>query len=89
MLVWCGKRAVLGGGVTFAGDGVKKVDTAKSAGGDGVDAVLGTLELHLGVAADVGKDVALAHFDEGQLGVVAVGKEICKSVSEIPSTSSD
>lgn len=36
----------------------------------------GTLQLNLSIAADMGKDSTLAHFDKRKFSVVAVGKEI-------------
>lgn len=36
----------------------------------------GTLQLNLSVAANMGKDSALAHFDKRKLSVVAVSEEI-------------
>lgn len=36
----------------------------------------GALQLNLSVAANMGKDSALAHFNKCKLGVVAVSEEI-------------
>lgn len=63
----------------FAGDRVQKVHAAKGASDDGVDFVAGALEAHACVATNVGKDIALAHLDEGKFAVVAVSQEIWRN----------
>lgn len=55
---------------------MQEVDTTESTCDDGVHRASGTLNLHLGIAADVGENISFTQLDEGQLAVVAVGKEI-------------
>ena len=55
---------------------MQEINTTESTCDNGVDWSTSTLDLHLGVAADMGKSVALTQLDEGKLAVVAVGKEI-------------
>lgn len=43
---------------------------------DRIDGMTGTLQLNLSVAANVGEDSALAHFNKCKLSVVAVGEKI-------------
>lgn len=55
---------------------MKEVYAAERASDDGVHAVTDTRKAHLGVAPNVGEDVALAQLNEGQLSVIAVSKVI-------------
>ena len=61
---------------------MQEIDAAKGASHDGVDRVLCAFELDLGVSSTVGEYVTLAQFDEGKFCVVAMGKEICRIVSD-------
>jgi hypothetical protein len=60
---------------------VKEIDTAEGAGDDGVDLLAGTGDPQHCVAADVRENVSFAQLNQSQLGIVAVGKEVCGSVS--------
>jgi len=64
--------------LTFANDRVKKIDAAESTGDDWVNVSTGALEANSAALPDVREDVALAHFDQCQLRVVAVGEKVCK-----------
>ena len=55
---------------------MKEVYATECASDDRVHAVTDTRETHLGVAPNMGEYVGLAQFNEGQLGVVAVGKVV-------------
>ncbi len=55
---------------------MQKVDTTKSASHNRIHRFLRALELDFSVGTTVGEDVTLAHFDEGKLSVVAVGKKV-------------
>jgi hypothetical protein len=56
---------------------VEEVYTSEGTRRNGIDGITSTFQLNLSVAADVGEDVALAHFNERKLNVVAVGEEVC------------
>ena len=62
--------------LTFANDRVEEIDAAKGASHNRVDAVAGSFKSDLSVSSDVGEDFLLAHFDQSQLTVVAVGEEV-------------
>jgi hypothetical protein len=64
------------GSSTFSSDGVEKVDTPKSAGDDRIDRVASTRNPDFGVPADMREYVPLPQFNQSQLGVVAVSKEV-------------
>jgi hypothetical protein len=55
---------------------VQEVDTSEGASDNWVDVSTSALKSHLSVAANMRENVALAKFNEGQLAVVAVRKEI-------------
>jgi len=55
---------------------VQEVNTTESTCDNGVDWSTSTLDLHFGIAADMGESVAFTQLNEGKLAVVAVGKEI-------------
>ena len=59
---------------------MEEIDASEGTRGDGVDGMASTFQLDLSVAANVGKDIALAHFNERKLDVVAVGEEVYYSV---------
>ncbi|EPE06016.1 hypothetical protein F503_02845 [Ophiostoma piceae UAMH 11346] len=61
-------------------DRVQEVDATESASDHGVDGAVGAVEADAGAAADMGEDVALAHLNESQLSVVAVGEVVLKTV---------
>lgn len=61
---------------TFSGNGVEEINASKCTSYDRIDGVACALQLNLSIAANMGKDIALAHFDERKFGVVAVGEEI-------------
>ena len=60
--------------LTFASDGMEEIHSSKGTSGDRVHRVTDTRKADLGVPPDMGEDVGLAHFNESQLGVVAVGE---------------
>jgi hypothetical protein len=55
---------------------VQEVNTTESPCDNGVNWSTSTLDLHFGIAADMGESVAFTQLNEGKLAVVAVGKEI-------------
>jgi hypothetical protein len=59
---------------------VQEINTAKGAGDDRIDGPAGASDVQLGVVANMGENVSLAHLDQSKLSVVAVGKVICPAV---------
>jgi hypothetical protein len=59
---------------------VQEINTTESACDDGIDRFSSTLDLNLGITSDVGEDIAFTQLNEGQLAVVAMGKEICFTI---------
>lgn len=55
---------------------MKEVYATECASDNRVHAVTNTGEAHLGVAPNMGENVLLSQFNEGQLGVIAVSEEV-------------
>ena len=60
----------------FAHDGVKEVHASKRAGYNGVERPASPLDMDLGIATDMGKYVAFAHFDQYKLDVIGMRRVI-------------
>lgn len=63
--------------LTFARDGMQKVNTTKSSCDDGVDGLTSAFKTNLGVLSAVREDIPFTHFNESKLTVVAVRIIIC------------
>ena len=53
---------------------MEEIHSSKGTSGDRVHGVTSTLKADLRVPSNMGEDVVLAHLNESQLGVVAVGE---------------
>lgn len=61
---------------TFSSDRVEEIHASEGTSYDRIDQIASTLQLNLSVAANMGKDFALAHFNKRKLNVVAMSEEI-------------
>lgn len=61
---------------TFSSYRVEEIHASECTSYDRINRMAGTLQLNLSVAADMGKDSTLAHFNKRKLSVVAVSEEI-------------
>lgn len=67
--------------IQFAHDGMEEVDTTKGTCHDRIDLVTSTLNTDLGITTDMREDVALAHLDESEFGVVGVGTVVFETMA--------
>jgi hypothetical protein len=63
---------------------VKEIDGSKGARYEWVDAL--APDVHLGVGADVGEDVAVAHLYQREFAVVAMGAKVLQTVEGLAET---
>jgi hypothetical protein len=59
---------------------VQEINTTEGASDNRIDRATSTLDLDLGIPTNVRENITLAELNESQLAVVAVGKEILKTV---------